>query len=333
MPRLSFLAPMKASVTEPPAPSDPRWLYEMKFDGYRGIAVKNGRSVALFSRNRKRLDARFPGIVRAIAALPRTRCVLDGEICALDPRGRSSFQLIQNAEEGAAPLVYYVFDLLKEGAADLRDLPLAERKDRLATLLGEAGDLGPIRLSASFTRDARAVLARMKAVGAEGAVAKMKESRYETGHRSPNWVKIRFSLQQEFVVGGYTEPRGSRSGFGALLIGYRRGKELVYASKVGTGFTAKTLAETFRLLKARERKACPFAAYEARRHRWTRGPAAATHWVKPDLVAQIAFTEWTGDGSVRHPVFLGLRRDKPASQVVREPVAAPPSPRRKGRTR
>lgn len=320
MPRLSFLAPMKASVAEPPAPADPRWLYEMKFDGYRGIAVKNGRSVALFSRNRNRLDARFPQIVQAVASLPRKQCVLDGEICALDPRGRSSFHLIQNAEEGTAPLVYYVFDLLKEGATDLRNLPLLERKARLDALLREARN--PIRPSAYFIRDIPRVLARMKAIGAEGAVAKSKNSLYETGHRSLNWVKIRFSLQQEFVIGGYTEPKGNRSGFGALLIGYHQGKKLIYASKVGTGFTAKTLTEILRLLKTRGRKTCPFAAYEAKRHRWTRGPLAPTHWVKPDLVAQITFTEWTSDGSVRHPVFLGLRRDKPASQVIREPVMA-----------
>lgn len=321
MPRLSFLAPMKAATAEAPALSDRRWLYEVKFDGYRGIAVKNEGRVALFSRNRNRLDARFPEIVAAVAGLPCRRCVLDGEICALDPQGRSSFQLIQNAEEGSVPLVYYVFDLLKEGEEDLRPLPLMERKARLDTLLLRARD--PIRPSVFFTRNVKTVLARMKAVGAEGAVAKVKDSAYETGCRSPNWVKIRFSLQQEFVIGGYTEPKGSRSGFGALLIGYYEKGRLLYASKVGTGFTAKSLAEIFRLLRSCEQKESPFFAHEYKRNRWTRGPLTRAHWVRPDLVAQIAFTEWTDDGSVRHPVFLGLRKDKPATQVVREPISRP----------
>jgi bifunctional non-homologous end joining protein LigD len=149
----------------------------------------------------------------------------------------------------------------------------------------------------------------------------VKDSPYEAGRRSPEWVKIRFSLQQEFVIGGYTEPRGSRSGFGALLIGYYEGKRLVYASKVGTGFTAKTLAAVFQRLQSRERKESPFFAHEYERNRWTRGPLARVHWVEPELVAQIGFTEWTGEGSVRHPVFLGLREDKAARKVVREPVA------------
>jgi len=312
---------MKASVAEAPDPSDRRWLYEVKFDGYRGIAVKNGNHVALFSRNRNRLDDRFPGIVDAVAGLPCRQCVLDGEICALDPQGRSSFQLMQNAEEGNVPLVYYVFDLLKEGTDDLRPLPLTERKARLDTLLLQARD--PIRPSVFFTRNVKTVLARMKSVGAEGAVAKVKTSPYETEHRSPNWVKIRFSLQQEFVIGGYTEPKGSRSGFGALLIGYYEKGRLLYASKVGTGFTAKSLAEIFRLLRSCEQKESPFFAHEYKRNRWTRGPLTRAHWVRPDLVAQIAFTEWTDDGSVRHPVFLGLRKDKPATQVVREPISRP----------
>jgi len=317
MARLAFVEPMKASTGAPPAPTDPRWLYEVKFDGYRGLAVKNGEEVHLYSRTRHLLDDRFPDVVRAVAALPVRACVLDGEVCALDPQGRSSFQFLQNSEEGPAPLVYYVFDLLFENTKDLRSLPLLERKGRLDTVLAKARD--PIRPSVFFTEDAEGVLARMRKVGAEGAVAKRKDSAYRCGSRSPDWVKIRFSLQQEFVIGGYTEPRGSRAGFGALLIGYYEGKELRYASKVGTGFTGKTLAELYRRLHALEQVKNPFAEGAGPgRHRWTRGPLAATHWVKPQLVAQIVFTEWTSDGSVRHPVFLGLRDDKPARRVVRE---------------
>jgi bifunctional non-homologous end joining protein LigD len=321
MARRAFVEVMKASTGVPPAPTDPHWLYEVKFDGYRGLAVKNGREVQLFSRTRHPLNARFPAVAAAVATLPVRACVLDGEVCALDPQGRSSFQLLQNAEEGATPIVYYVFDLLFENSADLRPLPLLERKRRLDALLLKARD--PIRPSVFFTEDAKGVLARMKKVGAEGSIAKRKDSPYRSGSRSPEWVKIRFSLQQEFVIGGYTEPRGSRTGFGALLIGYYEGKALRYASKVGTGFTGKTLAALYRRLQTLEQAKNPFAGGAGpERHRWTHGPLAATHWVKPTLVAQIAFTEWTGDGSVRHPVFLGLREDKPARRVVREVRAA-----------
>ncbi|SDU12147.1 bifunctional non-homologous end joining protein LigD [Verrucomicrobium sp. GAS474] len=320
MKKLSFVVPMKASTSEPPSPADCRWLYEMKFDGYRGIAIKNGKQVELLSRNRNSLDVRFPEVVTAIAKLPVDRCVIDGEICALDPKGRTSFQLIQNAEEGTVPIVYYAFDLLFEGSNDLRTLPLVERKERLDALLVDAHD--PVRPSVYFDRDVAKTLTRMRKIGAEGAIAKVRDSAYVAGSRSADWVKIRFSLQQEFVIGGYSEPKGSRSGFGALLLGYYdKDRRLIYASKVGTGFNDKTLASTFRLLQVRVRKKSPFAPFELKRTRWTRGPLSKVHWVKPDLVAQISFTEWTDDGSIRHPVFLGLRDDKPSMQVVREPVA------------
>ncbi|HEY8965489.1 MAG TPA: non-homologous end-joining DNA ligase [Candidatus Methylacidiphilales bacterium] len=314
---LAFVEPMKASTTDAPALSDPRWLYEVKFDGFRGLAIKNGKKVALLSRTRHSLAERFPDVVRAVAALPVRSCILDGEVCALDPQGRSSFQLLQNSGEVPAPIVYYVFDLLFENAKDLRPLPLMERKRRLDALLLHARD--PIRPSVFFTDDAAGVLARMRAVGAEGAIAKEKDSPYRSGARSPDWVKIRFSLRQEFVIGGFTEPQGSRSGFGALLLGYYEGDALRYASKVGTGFDGKSLARLHGLLVKQERKTNPFAdGAGPTRHRWSRGPLAKVHWVKPELVAQIGFTEWTGDGSIRHPVFLGLREDKPARRVVRE---------------
>jgi bifunctional non-homologous end joining protein LigD len=308
--RPTFFEPMKAATVASPDLSDPDWIYEIKFDGYRGIAVKNGEKVDLFSRTHLSLNDRFPGIVQAVAALPIRNCVLDGEICALDPRGRSSFQLLQNAARGTVPIVYYVFDLLFENGADLRPFSLTERKQRLNKLLLRARD--PLRFSVCFCRDAEEVLTRMRRLGVEGAIAKAKESPYRSGARSADWVKIRFSLQQEFVIGGYTEPKGSRSGFGALLIGYYEGGRLCYASKVGTGFPEETLGRLHRLLRERETAHNPFSG-EA-------GPprAEAIHWVRPDLVAQVSFTEWTDDGAIRHPVFLGLRDDKPARRVVRE---------------
>src|ERR1700761_3856126 len=215
--RLPFVEPMKAKLAPAP-PHDGHWLYEVKFDGFRVLAIKEGRSVELWSRNQKPLNERFPEIVRAVGKLPVARTILDGEVCALDKGGRSSFQLLQNAGEVPTRLVYYVFDVLFEGKNDLRELPLLKRKERLEAILLKAVD--PIRPSPFFTQNPARILAKMREAGAEGAIAKRIDSAYETGERSGAWTKIKFHKVQEFVVAGYTLPKKSRQHFGSLILGY-----------------------------------------------------------------------------------------------------------------
>jgi bifunctional non-homologous end joining protein LigD len=315
--KLKFVEPMKALTAEPP-PFNDEWLYEMKFDGFRVLAVKNGKEVKLWSRNKKPLNERFPEVVKAVAKLSTTNCVLDGEVCALDEKGRSSFQLLQNSAETNHPVIYYVFDVLFEGPKDLRRLPLLERKTRLEAILLKAVD--PIRPSAFFTENPRQVLEKMRKVGAEGSIAKLKTSIYETGHRSAAWIKIKFHKGQEFVIAGYTLPRKSRKYFGALLLGYYEGKRLIFAGRVGTGFNEKSLKEIYGKLKALECDKPFVEQVQEPSGRWRpKGwKASDTRWVRPKLVAQVQFTEWTSDGILRHPSFQGLRVDKNPAKIVRE---------------
>ena len=205
--RSTFVEPMKAAVAARP-PDNGLWLYEVKFDGFRVLAIKNGQDVELWSRNQKPLNERFPAVVKAVLKLPIKSCTLDGEVCALDNQGRSSFQLLQNQGETDHPVVYYAFDILFEGSKDLRQLPLTERKQRLEAVLLKAVD--PIRPSTFFIENSENVLKKMEAVGAEGSIAKLMTSLYETGRRSGAWVKIKFHKGQEFVIVGYTLPKKSR---------------------------------------------------------------------------------------------------------------------------
>jgi bifunctional non-homologous end joining protein LigD len=315
--KLKFVEPMKALTAEPP-PFNNEWIYEMKFDGFRVLAVKNGEEVKLWSRNKKLLNERFPEVVKAIAKLSIASCVLDGEVCALDEKGRSSFQLLQNSAETNHPVIYYVFDVLFEGTKDLRRLPLLERKTHLEAILLKAVD--PIRPSVFFTENPRQVLEKMRAVGAEGAIAKLKTSIYETGHRSAAWIKIKFHKGQEFVIAGYTLPRKSRKYFGALVLGYYKGKRLIFAGRVGTGFNEKSLKEIYGKLKALECDKPMVEEIQEPSGRWRpKGwKASDTRWVRPKLVAQVQFTEWTSDGILRHPSFQGLRADKSTAKIVRE---------------
>ena len=315
--RLKFFEPMKAAVAPRPA-EDGRWLYEVKFDGFRVLAVKNGKQVELWSRNEKPLNERFPEVVKAVSKLAVKSCILDGEVCALNTEGRSSFQLLQNQGETNHPVVYYVFDLLFEGAKDLRGVPLLKRKTRLETVLRNA--VNPIHPSLYFTENPGKILDKMNAAGAEGSIAKLKDSAYETGRRSGAWVKIKFHKGQEFVIAGYTLPKKSRQHFGALILGYYRGKKLIFAGRVGTGFNDKMLREIHRKLKPLEIEKPVVEEVQEPSGRWRpKGwKASDSRWVKPKLVAQVQFTEWTEDGILRHPSFQGLREDKKATDVVRE---------------
>lgn len=323
--RVQFTAPMKATlVAAPPARGD--WLYELKFDGYRALALKNGGEVELLSRNEKSFSARFGEIAEAVAALPANSAIFDGEIVALDDEGRPSFQLLQALESGEErpPLAFYLFDLLHLDGTDLRSRPLHERRERLSALLAGAGE--PLRFSAEIRGDPHQLLAEVRRRGLEGIIGKKRDSRYAPGRRSRSWIKLKCVAEQEVVIGGYTPPAGTRQHFGALLVGYFHGKELRFAGKVGTGFNAALLKSLHQKMRALDRPACPFADLpEKRQGRWlqniTPREMKLCHWVEPELVCQARFTEWTRDGKLRHPVFLGLRTDKKAREVVRETPA------------
>jgi bifunctional non-homologous end joining protein LigD len=319
-----FIEPMKAKlVDEPPKHGD--WIYELKFDGFRAIGVKIDKRASLHSRNEKKLDARFPEILNAMKNLPVRECVIDGEIVALDEEGRSSFQLLQALEmEGRkSPLRFYVFDLLQLDGKSLLQLRLEERKQLLAKLCEGVED--PIRYSGEIggDADAKSLLAEVKRRGLEGLIGKQRKSFYEPGRRSGAWIKLKCVNEQEFVIGGYTPPAGSRKHFGAILVGYYEHDRLKFAGKVGTGFTAKTLSMLHEKFLEGERDDCPFVDLPSRQNgKWVQGITPSMmkkmHWVNPKFVAEIKFAEWTRDKKLRAPVFLGLREDKTAREVTRE---------------
>jgi len=317
-----FVQPMKPRLMDQPPP-DGHWIYELKFDGIRAIAIKSGRGVRLISRNEKELNGRFPEIAGACDGFNAEECVIDGEIVALDDKGRSSFQLLQRAElEGKdAPLVFYVFDLLQLNGRNTMSLPLVQRKELLARLLPSSGDA--IRFSGELGGNPRQLLAEIKRHGLEGIIGKQRDSIYEPGRRSGSWIKLKCVNEQEFVIGGYTPPAGARKYFGALLVGYYERSRLLFAGKVGTGFDTKTLALLYKKLREEERDSCPFADLPSKQGgEWvqgiTPGEMRKYTWVNPKFVCQIKFAEWTRDLKLRQPVFLGLREDKNPREVVRE---------------
>jgi len=317
-----FIEPMKARlVDEPPKHGD--WLYELKFDGIRAMAIKNDRKVSLISRNGNKLDARFPEIVEAVKNLPVREYVIDGEVVALDEDGRSSFQLLQGLEmEGRkAPLRFYVFDLLQLDGKSLLGLPLEQRKQVLAKICENVDD--PIRYSGEISGDVKSLLAEVKRRGLEGLIGKQRDSVYEPGRRSGTWIKLKCVNEQEFVIGGYTPPAGSRKYFGAILIGYYEIGKLRFAGKVGSGFTEKSLSMLHKKFREEEHDDCPFVDLPSKQGgEWVQGITPSMmkrmHWVNPKFVAEIKFAEWTRDQKLRQPVFLGMREDKAATEVKRE---------------
>ena len=313
---------MKARLAEKPS-ADGDWSYELKFDGIRLIAVKTGKKVSLLSRNKNELAGRFPEIVEAIGNLPARECVIDGEVVALDAEGRSSFQLLQarDMEGRKSPVYFYAFDLLQLDGRSVIALPLKARKDVLEKLCADAGD--PIRYSAEIGDDARALLEEVKRRGLEGIVGKQRNSVYEPGRRSGAWIKLKCVNEQEFVIGGYTPPEGSRKYFGAILVGYYKENRLMFAGKVGTGFTANSLLMLHKKFRAEERDDCPFEDLPSKQNgKWVQAITPSMmrklHWVNPVFVCEIKFAEWTRDGKLRAPVFLGLRDDKKPKEVVPE---------------
>jgi bifunctional non-homologous end joining protein LigD len=316
----SFIEPMKAlRVRGLPVGN---WLYEMKFDGYRALAFKNGKEIRLRSRNQTLFNDNYPVLVDALKSLKAKSFVIDGEVAALDDHGRSCFQLIQSyATRKGIPLVYYAFDLISLDGTDLCSRPLVERRERLAKLLKKAPE--NIKFSEELQGAREELLQVARQFQLEGLVAKRRDSVYESGRRSGAWVKVKLTQQQEFVIGGYTPPERSRKYFGALLVGYYGPDGLLFAGRVGTGFSEKALATLYEGMQQIRRATCPFVDLPERRSgRWGQGITPAVFkrctWVEPVLVAQIKFTEWTSDDQLRQPVFLGLLSDKDPRKVVRE---------------
>jgi DNA ligase D-like protein (predicted ligase) len=295
---------MKAVLTDDRF-SDPAWIFERKLDGIRCIAVRDRSDTRLWSRNDLSMNARYPEVAEAIAGQPRERFAVDGEIVAFDGAQTSFAKLTRRARE-YVPVFYYVFDLLWLDGEDVRGLPLRDRKRLLRDVVDWQD---PLRFTQHRNEDGEAFYAEACAKGWEGLIAKRVDSPYGA-KRSKDWLKFKCGHGQELVIGGYTEPKGSRIEFGALLVGYFDGDgQLRYAGKVGTGFDRPLLRSLGERMRALARDASPFADEVRER---------GTTWVEPELVAQIGFSEWTQDGRLRHPRFLGLRDDKAAAQVVRE---------------
>jgi bifunctional non-homologous end joining protein LigD len=302
------------------APSGAQWLHELKYDGYRIGCEIEGRRVRLHSRREREWTEAFPEIVEAAARLPVKSALLDGEAAVVLPNGTTSFQALQNYFSGAtrAGISYFVFDLLYLDGQPIGSLPLEQRKGLLQALLTKVPDDPVLRFSQHFDIEGPELLQRACALGAEGIVSKRRDEPYRPG-RNQGWLKTKCVKRQELVIGGFTDPEGSRSGIGSLLVGYYEGKALRFGGKVGTGpgFNAKYLTEMRHELEALEQRHCPF---EPRPPGWLGKHA---HWIRPELTGEVVFTEWTEGGHVRHGSFQGIRRDKSALQVVKEmPKAA-----------
>jgi bifunctional non-homologous end joining protein LigD len=296
---------MKAVLWDEPF-SDPDWIFERKLDGVRCLAHRDGADVRLVSRTDRSMNGDYPELVEALQAEPCEDFVVDGEVVAFDSRGITSFSRLQRRHRERVAIFYYVFDLLRLGREDVRELPLRERKAMLRRALRFEGH---VRFSPHRNAHGEELFRDACRQGLEGLMAKRADSPYRAT-RSNDWRKLKCHAEQELVIGGYTAPQGSRTDFGALLVGYFEDGRLSYAGKVGTGFDQATLRDLGAHLRKLERDDTPFVDV----HPIPRG----THWVEPELVGQIAFTEWTRDGRLRHPRFLGLRTDKPAADVVRE---------------
>ena len=321
----SFIVPMKARSTERvPVGS---WRWEIKFDGYRAVAVLNAGRAELRSRNRLSLSAAYSEIVRALRELKCRDAVRDGEIAALDAGGSSRFQLLQGLKRPGVrpPLVYYLFDLLHRDGQSFLGAPIGKRRAQLVSPIGRAR--GTLQLSKVFSVEPSDLLAAARAQRLEGIVAKRPGSRYEPDRRSGSWVKCKLVAEQEFVVGGFTRPKNSREYFGAVLVGYYRKGKLIYAGKVGTGFDRARLRALHAKFLQTTRAGCPFENLPmAERPRFGEGMNAtamkAVTWLKPETVVQVKFAEWTAEGLLRQPVFLGERTDKKAKGVHRENTLA-----------
>jgi bifunctional non-homologous end joining protein LigD len=299
-------------------PEGPRWLYELKLDGYRAIAFKRNGAVHLRSRNDNDFSVRYPGVAKALSKLP-DHTVIDGELVAFDSDGRPSFSALQNYGSAAAPVVYYVFDVMILAGRDVMREPLERRRALLEKkVLPNLTE--PVRYASSLDADLPVLVQSVRTQGLEGLVAKRRDSVYEPGLRSGAWMKMRVNRGQEFVIGGYT--RGTKT-FDALVFGYYEGKKLIFAARTRNGFTPLSRAQLFKKFKGLEIDECPFANLpEAKSGRWgqglTKAKMAECQWLEPVLVAQVEFLEWTGENHLRHARFVGLREDRKAEDVGRK---------------
>ena len=312
-----FIQPMQCGIATS-LPEGEAWEYELKLDGYRALAIKHGGKVRLLSRRNNLLNGRFPGIVKALSGI-EDDVILDGEIVALDAEGRPSFNILQNDRTSGQPIFFYVFDLLAYRARSLRGIPLRQRRELLETVVEGAPD--PIRISASLAAPAADLVDAVRAHGLEGVIAKRWESKYEPGNRSDSWVKYKVDRGQELVIGGYKP--GGKNHFENVAVGYFDGGKLKFVAKIRNGFTPAIKEDLFRRFQRLHTTTCPFTnlpeSKNARRgEALTEDAMKKYRWLRPKLVAQIDFTEWTAGGHLRHSKFVALRDDKRPEEVTRE---------------
>lgn len=311
-----FIEPMECAPVSKLA-EGPSWIYEVKLDGYRAIAVKSGHSANLFSRRRKSFNAQYPHIIEALHDLPKG-IVLDGEIVALDDEGHPNFNLLQQFRRERKRIFYFAFDLLVCEDRDLTRLPLIERRELLTTFLKSRAPR--IRISEQFEVSASDIVAAIRQQQLEGVIGKRTDSLYEAGKRSGSWVKYRVNRGQEFVIGGYLP---GPHGFDSLIVGYYRGKDLVYVARVRNGFVPALRRQVFSKIRELVSPKMPFINLpDKRESRWGESLTAETMkkcvWLQPEAVAQIEFLEWTEADRLRHSKFIRLREDKDPRKVVKE---------------
>lgn len=316
-----FIEPMQCLQVSR-LPEGPDWIYEVKLDGYRAQAICDGKTLQLLSRNGLNLAARFPTVALSLSHALPNGSVVDGELVALGPDGKPSFSLIQNSATSGAVFVFFAFDLLRLDGEDLTLHPLSERRDLLRSWLLTSDT---VQLSEGFQVSAETMLASVRTHGLEGVVAKRLSSCYEQGKRTGAWVKMRVELAQEFVIAGYTP---GTHGFDAVLLGFYRGQDLHFCASVRNGFVPASRRALFPRLQALITDECPFVNLpEASAGRWGQGLTAAKMkncvWLRPEIVAQFRFLEWTPADHLQHVSYVGLREDKDASQVVKECEAIP----------
>lgn len=314
-PMPEFVAPQLATLVKEPPTSD-EWFHELKFDGYRMICHLQRDKARFWTRNQKDWTEKVPNLAQAMKAFPATTAILDGEVVVFDKAGRTRFQLLQQAmgKGGKTAFVFEIFDLIYLEGYSLRQTPLRERKLVLEQLLASAKPKGPLHYSDHVEGNGAQFFKQACKYGMEGIVSKLADSPYEST-RNRNWLKTKCIKRQEFVIAGYTPSKKGFPGFGSLILGvYDKGK-LVYTGRVGTGFSIKQRLELQKKLDRISQREMPFAVKP-------KDPGLRdAHWARPELVAEVEFTEWTADGSIRHPSFQGLREDKKPSEIVREEPA------------
>ncbi len=311
-----FIEPMDCAPVSK-LPDGSQWLFEIKLDGYRAITVKADGCVNLFSRRRKSFDHHYPLIVEALAELPEGT-VVDGEVVALDKSGRPNFNLLQNFRSEAQHIHYFIFDLLIFQDRDLTKLPLSKRRELMKSNLKI--ESGRIRIAEQFEAKAADMLAAVRGQQLEGVIGKRKDSLYEPGKRSGSWVKCRVNRGQELVIGGYIP---GPHGFDSLIVGYYKGKDLMYVARVRSGFVVASRRQVFEKIRHLVSTTIPFANLpDKHKSRWgdelTAEKMRECVWLRPEAVAQIEFLEWTEADRLRHSKFIGLREDKDSRQVVKE---------------